>query len=83
MALDPLVFRDLAYVFVAAGIGSAAAWLGRLRRWRSPDRPVQARPNGVGPPRTLSRPLTGLTLLLQNRASSDPISNLSSSRCTD
>ena len=29
MVTDPLVFRDLAYVFVAAGLGGAAAWLAR------------------------------------------------------
>ncbi len=29
MAPDPQVFRDLAYVFVAAVLGGAAAWLGR------------------------------------------------------
>src|SRR5467141_644947 len=29
MTPDPLVFRDLAYVFVAAVLGGAAAWLGR------------------------------------------------------
>ena len=48
MEANPILFRDLTYIFVAAVFGGLVAWRLRLPRlgssWVDRDQPVHARP---------------------------------------